>query len=301
MTSKLSTISNLSTEMQNSETENIDQLNTLGILTMINEQDSKVHDSVRKELDNITLVTDKAFETIKQGGRLVYIGAGTSGRIGVLDASEMPPTFGVDSNTIVAVIAGGELALRNPIENAEDDTQQSIKDLEKIQFTKNDMLIGIAASGRTPYVVSALEWANELGAETASISTSLDSAIGKIANHKIEVIVGPETITGSTRMKSGTAQKLVLNMISSTIMIKLGKVYKNWMVDVKATNEKLYLRAVNMIMEITGVDETKASKVFEESGHSVKISIVMVAKELNSFEAKELLEKNEGIVSKALL
>lgn len=301
MTSKLSTISKLSTEMQNSETENIDQLNTLGILTMINEQDSKVHDSVRKELDNITLVTDIAFKTIKQGGRLVYIGAGTSGRIGVLDASEMPPTFGVDSNTIVAVIAGGELALRNPIENAEDDTQQSIKDLEKIQFTKNDMLIGIAASGRTPYVVSALEWANKLGAETASISTSLDSAIGKIANHKIEVIVGPETITGSTRMKSGTAQKLVLNMISSTIMIKLGKVYKNWMVDVKATNEKLYLRAVNMIMEITGVDETKASKVFEESGHSVKISIVMVAKELNSFEAKELLEKNEGIVSKALL
>lgn len=301
MTSKLNTISKLSTEMQNKETEKIDQLNTLGMLTMINKQDSTIHDSVQKELDNITLVTDKAFKTIKQGGRLVYIGAGTSGRLGVLDASEMPPTFGVDSNTIIAVIAGGDPALRNPIENAEDDTQQSIIDLEEIQFTKNDMLIGIAASGRTPYVVSALEWANKLGADTASISTSSDSIIGKIAKYKIEVIVGPETITGSTRMKSGTAQKLVLNMISSTIMIKLGKVYKNWMVDVKATNEKLYLRAINMIMEITGTDEKNASKVFEESGQSVKVSIIMITKQINNFEAKELLEKNEGIISKAIL
>lgn len=300
MTSKINEISKLSTELQNKETENIDQLDTLGMLTMINQQDSTITSAVHKELTNITVVTDKGFETIKNGGRVVYIGAGTSGRLGVLDASEMPPTFGVDSNTIVGVIAGGDLALRNPIENAEDDTQQSIRDLQDIEFTKNDMLIGIAASGRTPYVTSALEWANELGAETASIATSSDSVIGTIAKNKIEVVVGPETITGSTRMKSGTAQKLVLNMISSTIMIKLGKVYKNWMVDVKATNEKLHLRAVNMIIELTGATEDVALKTFEESKQSVKTSIVMIINNLNYEEAKELLDKHDGIVSKTL-
>lgn len=212
----------------------------------------------------------------------------------------MPPTFNVKNDLIIGIIAGGEKALRNPIEGAEDSKTQSIKDLKKIKFNKKDFLIGIAASGRTPYVISAIEHANEIGASSASISTSKDSEIGKIAKIKIEPVIGAEPITGSTRMKSGTAQKLVLNMISTGTMVKLGKVYKNWMIDVKASNEKLIERTINIVKEITGADRELIIKTLSKSDYSPKISVVMIMKEISFSEAKKLIDDNDGKLGKVI-
>ena len=206
----------------------------------------------------------------------------------------MPPTFNVKNDLIIGIIASGEKALRNPIEGAEDSKKQAIKDLKKIKFNKKDFLIGIAASGRTPYVVSAIEYANEIGATSGSISTSKDSEIGKISKIKIEPVVGAEPITGSTRMKSGTAQKLVLNMISTGTMIKLGKVYKNWMIDVKASNEKLIERTINIVKEITGEEREEIIQALEKSNYSPKLSVVMIMKKVDFNEAKKLIDDNDG-------
>ena len=206
----------------------------------------------------------------------------------------MPPTFNVPNDLIIGIIAGGEKALRNPIEGAEDSKKQAIKDLKKIKFSKKDFLIGLAASGRTPYVISAIEYANELGAISGSISTSKNSEVGKIAKIKIEPVTGAEPITGSTRMKSGTAQKLVLNMISTGTMIKLGKVYKNWMIDVKASNEKLIERTINIVKEITGADREEIVEALSKNKNSAKISVVMIMKKVDVNEAKKLLDENNG-------
>lgn len=243
---------------------------------------------------------DAAYEVLKSGNRVFYIGAGTSGRLGVLDASEMPPTFNVPNDMIIGIIAGGDKALRNPIEGAEDSTTLVIDDLKKYNFNGNDLLVGIAASGRTPYVKAGLTYAKELGAKTVSLSTSSNSEIGQIADITIDAVTGPETITGSTRMKSGTAQKMVLNMISTGSMVKLGKVYKNWMIDVKASNEKLFERAINMVMEISGEERSLCISALEQCNYSPKLAIVMILKNITANDAKELLANNNEKLSEVI-
>ncbi len=268
------------------------------MLKIINNEDKTVPLAVEKVIPKIAEAVDACYEVIKNnGGRVFYIGAGTSGRLGVLDASEMPPTFNVPNDLIIGIIAGGDDALRNPIEGAEDSTDEVINDLSKYNFNKNDILIGIAASGRTPYVISGIEYAKEIGAKTISISTSSNSKIGMISEIGIDACTGAETITGSTRMKSGTAQKLILNMISSSVMIKLGKVYQNWMIDVKASNEKLFERVISMVIDITNVTREEALSKLEQCNYSPKIAVVMIIKGIDSIEANDLITKNDGRLS----
>lgn len=287
-------IKNITTESRNQNTLKIDQASSFEIARLLNQEDQTVPRAIAKELDVIANAIDQGYHTIKNGGRIIYIGAGTSGRLGVLDASEMPPTFNIDKGIIVGIIAGGEAALRNPIEGAEDSKEDAINDLKAIKANKNDFLIGIAASGRTPYVVGAIEYMNQLGATTGAISTSKNSKIGELATIKIEVVTGAEPITGSTRMKSGTAQKLILNMISTGVMIKLKKVYSNLMVDVKPANEKLVERAIKIVETIIPLERKVIIETLEKCNYSPKIAIVMLKKEINFEQAKTLLEAVEG-------
>lgn len=290
----------LDTEGINENSMEIDSMSTLDILKTINEEDKKVALTIEEVLPDIEKAIDAIYSKVKNEGRIVYIGAGTSGRLGVLDASECPPTFGVEPTMVTGIIAGGVKALYSAIEGAEDDAEQAIRDLEAISFSKNDVLVGLAASGRTPYVLRALGYANDLGSVTVSISCVRQAEISAVAKFPIEAVVGSEIVTGSTRMKAGTAQKLILNMISTTIMIKLGKVYGNLMVDVKATNEKLKIRAKNIIEMTTGLEGDQAQKIYEESGFSVKNAIVMEKTGLGKDEALNLLNENEGRISNVL-
>ncbi len=251
---------------QDSLYENLEQKSTLEILTNINKEDQTVGLAVEKVIPQVQAFVNQAVEKMKAGGRLFYIGAGTSGRLGVLDASECPPTFGVSFDVVVGIIAGGDSAIRKAVENAEDNVTQAWKDLEAFKVTKNDVLVGIAASGRTPYVIGGLKSANEAGLLTACIVCNTGGPIAANAKHPIEVIVGPEYLTGSTRMKAGTAQKLVLNMISTTLMIKLGKVKGNKMVDMQLTNNKLVNRGINMIIAETGVSKEMAEQLLNKCG-----------------------------------
>lgn len=227
-------------------------------------------------------------------GRIIYIGAGTSGRLGLLDAVECPPTFGVDYNTVVGLIAGGERAFIKAVEGAEDSKEQAVEDLKGINFSKEDVLVGIAASGRTPYVIGAINYAKEIFAEVCAVVCNKNSEISKICKNIIEVEVGPEILTGSTRLKAGTATKMVLNMISTISMVNIGKVYKNYMVDVKTSNQKLMLRAKNIVKEVTGCSEEEANFVLEKSEGSAKIAIVMLLFNCDVNKAKEKLEKVNG-------
>nr|WP_294896989.1 N-acetylmuramic acid 6-phosphate etherase [uncultured Pedobacter sp.] len=251
---------------QDSLYDNLEHKSTLEILTNINQEDKTVPLAVEKVIPRIEAFVNKAVEEMKAGGRLFYIGAGTSGRLGVVDASECPPTFGVPFDLVVGIIAGGDTAIRKAVENAEDDVEQAWKDLQQFNIGKNDVLVGIAASGRTPYVIGGLKKANEMGLLTACIVCNADSAVAANAKHPIEVIVGPEYLTGSTRMKAGTAQKLVLNMISTSLMIKLGKVKGNKMVDMQLTNNKLVNRGINMIIAETGVNKEMAAQLLNSHG-----------------------------------
>lgn len=264
------------TEQRNPASMNLDQLPTLEALRIFNEEDRKVPEVISGLLPEIAQAIDSVVDSFEQGGRLIYIGAGTSGRLGVLDASEAPPTFGVSPDMVVGVIAGGEEAIRNPIEGAEDDGLQGQRDLETINLSSKDTVIGIAASGRTPYVIGALEYAQSIGAHTVAIANNQDSKIGKVADIAIEAEVGPEILTGSTRLKSGTAQKLIINMISTMAMVRIGKVYQNLMVDVQTSNEKLRHRAVTIVMDATGVSEALAVAKLKESDGDVKKAIVMI-------------------------
>ena len=290
----------LDTEGINENSMEIDSMSTYEILKTINEEDKKVALTIEEVIPDIEKAIEAIYSKVKNEGRIVYIGAGTSGRLGVLDASECPPTFGVEPTMVTGVIAGGIKALYSAIEGAEDDEDQAIDDLKAISFSENDVLVGLAASGRTPYVLRALEYANDLGSVTVSISCVRQAEISAVAKFPIEAVVGSEIVTGSTRMKAGTAQKLILNMISTTIMIKLGKVYGNLMVDVKATNEKLKIRAKNIIEMTTGLEGDEAQKIYEESGFSVKNAIVMEKTGLGKVEALSLLNENEGRISNAL-
>jgi len=290
----------LDTEGVNENSRNIDNKSTLEVLETINNEDQKVAEVISEILPDIEKAIEAIYEKVRKGGRIIYVGAGTSGRLGVLDASECPPTYGVDPGLIQGIIAGGLKALYSAIEGAEDVKEQAVIDLKEIELSEKDALVGLAASGRTPYVISALEYANSLGAVTASISCVKNAEVSEPAQYSIEAIVGPEVVTGSTRMKAGTAQKLILNMISTTVMIKLGKVYGNLMVDVKATNQKLMVRAKRIIEMTTDLRGEEAEALFESSGLSVKTAIVMEKAGLTKEEAEILLDINEGRISKAI-
>ena len=290
----------LSTETRNLETMNLDEMTSLEIVEAMNKEDAKVPLVISKLLPKIANVVDIAANTLKNKGRIFYIGAGTSGRLGVVDASECPPTFNASPNDIIGLIAGGEKAFIKAIEGAEDSENLGKEDLINKNFSKNDICIGLAASGRTPYVIGGLKYAKSIGAKTVSISCNNNSKISKISDIAIEAIVGPEILTGSTRLKAGTAQKLILNMISTGAMIRTGKSYQNLMVDLQMTNKKLETRAINIIKEATGVDENEAKEFIKKSNGSVKVAIVMILANCNYEEAKNKLEKSDGKVRLAI-
>jgi N-acetylmuramic acid 6-phosphate etherase len=293
-------ISKITTEKRNEKTKNIDIVSTKEILQLINDEDKTVSLAVENALPQITLVVDVVTHAFLKGGRLIYIGAGTSGRLGVLDASECPPTFGVDHDMVVGIIAGGDHALRYAIEGVEDQKEASVNDLKKHHLNHKDVVIGIAASGRTPYVIGAIEYANSIGCKTACITTSHDSELASISKYPIEAITGPEPLTGSTRMKSGTAQKMILNMISTASMVKIGKVYENLMIDVQMSNLKLVSRATRIVMEITGVDE-KIAEYYLDKHKSVKYAIFGIMSDIEDpNKIKALLDENQGNIRESL-
>ena len=296
----LQTLSTLITEQRNPNSMQVDSLSALEIVQLMNEEDKQVPLAIEKCLPQIVQAVECIVTAFQQGGRLVYIGAGTSGRLGVLDASECPPTFGVSPEMVKGIIAGGERALRHPIEGAEDSKAQAVVDLQTIQFSSKDVLVGIAASGRTPYVIGALEYAKSLGSVTVSIASNPNSAMANIVDIAIDTVVGPEVLTGSSRLKSGTAQKLVLNMLTTASMILMGKCYQNLMVDVQASNEKLKARAIRIVMQATDCDKALAEETLKQSDQNAKLAIMMILSGLDRAQAEALLEKHQGKLQLAL-
>ncbi len=286
--------------MRNENSVNMDDMTSLELAKLINSEDKKVAFAVEQQLENVAKLVDLATKSLKEGGRIIYIGAGTSGRLGVVDASECPPTFSTPPEQVVGLIAGGNTAMFKAVENAEDSKTLAKEDLIEIDFNKDDILIGIAASGRTPYVVHGLRYAREVGAKTGSIVCNTSSAVAKESDVAVEVVVGPEVLTGSTRMKSGTAQKMVLNMLSTISMINIGKTYKNYMVDLCQSNEKLERRAINMVMEIASCDENLAIDYLEKADGSVKLAITALLGEISIEEARKRLEECGGKVKRAI-
>ncbi len=296
-----SEISKLSTEQRNPNSMNIDNCSTFDVLKIINEEDEKVPLAVKKELPYIEKAVETIVKSIKNGGRLIYFGAGTSGRLGVVDASECPPTFGTPYGLISGYIAGGKEAMFKAQEGAEDFEENGAKDVIKAEVTKKDVVCGIAASRRTPYVVGAVKKAKELGAATLFVTTNPREHFNlKEVDIAICPDVGPEVIMGSTRMKSGTAQKLVLNMLTTATMISLGKVYENMMIDLQMTNKKLVERSKRIIMTITGLPYEESSEFLKKAGGHVKTALVMIKANVDVKEAKERLEKAGGFVRKAI-
>ncbi|HHF3083985.1 TPA: N-acetylmuramic acid 6-phosphate etherase [Vibrio diabolicus] len=297
----IAALSHLVSEGRNPETMDIDLLPSFDIVQRLNQQDKLVPIAVEKVLPEIAQAVDKITETFKIGGRLFYIGAGTSGRLGVLDASECPPTFGTDPEMVVGIIAGGKEAMFRAKEGAEDDPALGEQDLKENALTQRDVVVGIAASGRTPYVIGGLEYANELGATTVALSCNPDSPIADIANIAISPVVGPEALTGSTRLKSGTAQKLVLNMLTTASMIRLGKSYQNLMVDVKATNAKLVARAARIVMQATDCTNQEAKTALKETDYDAKLAILMILTGLDKESATEQLKAKQGYLRKVVI
>ena len=296
----LQTLSTLITEQRNPNSMHVDSLSALEIVQLMNNEDKQVPLAIEKCLPQIAQAVECIVAAFQQGGRLVYIGAGTSGRLGVLDASECPPTFGVSPEIVKGIIAGGERALRHPIEGAEDSKAQAVVDLQTIQFSSKDVLVGIAASGRTPYVISALEYAKSLGSVTVSIASNPNSAMANIVDIVIDTVVGPEVLTGSSRLKSGTAQKLVLNMLTTASMILMGKCYQNLMVDVQASNEKLKARAIRIVMQATDCNKALAEETLKQADQNAKLAIMMILSGLDRAQAETLLEKHQGKLQLAL-
>ena len=296
----LQTLSTLITEQRNPNSMRVDSLSALEIVQLMNEEDKQVPLAIEKCLPQIAQAVECIVDAFQQDGRLVYIGAGTSGRLGVLDASECPPTFGVSPEMVKGIIAGGERALRHPIEGAEDSKAQAVVDLQTIHFSSKDVLVGIAASGRTPYVIGALEYAKSLGSVTVSIASNPNSAMANIVDIAIDTVVGPEVLTGSSRLKSGTAQKLVLNMLTTASMILMGKCYQNLMVDVQASNEKLKARAIRIVMQATDCDKALAEETLKQADQNAKLAIMMILSGLDRAQAETLLEKHQGKLQLAL-
>jgi N-acetylmuramic acid 6-phosphate etherase len=290
----------LTTESRNEQSMQIDTANPIEILRIMNEQDQLVALAVKDVLPDVEAAVQFVFESFKNGGRLIYLGAGTSGRLGVLDAVECPPTFSTDPEMVQGIMAGGEGAFLKAVEGAEDQPDLGVADLKELGLTKDDTVIGIAASGRTPYVIGALRYARSIGAKTVALSCNKNAAISQEADQRIEVIVGPEVLTGSTRLKAGTAHKMILNMISTSSMILLGKAYENLMVDVHVSNQKLKERAIGIIRKITGVSYQQALETLEASDLQVKTAIVMIKTNRNKQEAERLLAEANGYVKKAI-
>lgn len=293
-------LSGMTTEGRNPDTMELDTMSALQIVQAMNREDAKVPQAIEKVLPAIAQAVDICTEAVNQGGRVFYTGAGTSGRLAVCDASECPPTFGVSPKLFVGLIAGGERAFIKAIEGAEDSKEMGVEDLKNNDLCAKDVVIGIAASGRTPYVIGGLEYANSLGCQTVAISCNVGCAIGKVAKLAIEVVVGPEVLTGSTRLKAGTAQKLILNMISTGTMVRSGKAYQNLMVDVMPTNAKLHVRAENIVMDATGVTREKAQEVLAICEDKVKVAIFMILASCTKEEAIAKLEIADGHIRKAL-
>ena len=290
----------LVSETRNPQTMDLDALSTLDLVHRFNQQDTLVAEAVKATLPDVASAVDAAAEALKSGGRIIYMGAGTSGRLGVLDASECPPTFGVPHGLVVGLIAGGPGALLKAVEGAEDNAQLGEDDLIALNLASQDLVVGLAASGRTPYVIGGLKYARKTGCTTVAISCNPDSPIAQEADIAISPVVGPEALTGSTRLKSGTAQKLVLNMISTGAMVKFGKVYQNLMVDMKATNIKLMDRACRMVVEATGIARAEAETLLRQTDFDVKPAILMALSGLNADAAREKLAAHQGFLRAAL-
>lgn len=293
-------LSKMATEQINQKTKDLDIMSIRDALLVMNEEDAYVAKAIRKVIPEIEETVKIVIEAFENGGRLIYIGAGTSGRLGVLDAAECPPTFGTDPGQVIGLIAGGEEAFLQAIEGAEDSETLGVNDLKNINLKSVDVVVGLAASGRTPYVAAALKYAKEIGSKTIAIACNEKSLIGQIADVAIEVIVGPEVLTGSTRLKAGTAQKMILNMISTISMVGIGKVYKNLMVDVQRTNNKLEQRALNIIMNATDVDLETAKEALEAAKGSVKLAITMILLNCDLETAQAKLKESNGNIRKAI-
>ncbi|MWN05005.1 N-acetylmuramic acid 6-phosphate etherase [Gilliamella sp. Pas-s95] len=293
-------LSSMLTESRNPNSEKIDDCSTLEILQIINNEDKQVALAVEKELVNIAKAVDAISQRFSNQGRLIYIGAGTSGRLGILDASECPPTYGTPHEQVIGLIAGGEQAIFKAVENAEDTPELAVNDLKNIHFSSNDILVGIAASGRTPYVIGGMQYAKSIGATVISLCCNLKAPMINIADIAITPIVGAEVITGSSRMKAGTAQKLVLNMLTTASMIKIGKVYGNLMVDVEATNAKLIERQISIVMQATNCSREIAIQALEQSQKHCKIAILMILLGINAEQAKQKIIKEQGFIRQAL-
>ena len=293
-------LTKLTTETRNKNTMNLDRMTSIEIAITMNKEDENVINSIRDTLPKISEVIDMCAKALKGGGRIIYMGAGTSGRLGLLDAVECPPTFGVPSDLVIGLIAGGESAFIKAVEGAEDSKTLGVDDLKNISLTNKDVVIGLAASGRTPYVIHGLKYAREIGCKTAIVVCNKDSEMAKYSDVAIEVVVGPEVLTGSTRLKAGTAQKMVLNMISTGSMVAVGKAYQNLMVDVMQTNEKLVVRAENIVIEATDCDRDTARRALKAENGKVKTAVVMILLNCKYDEAEERLKRAEGHVRFAL-
>ncbi|WP_419243606.1 N-acetylmuramic acid 6-phosphate etherase [Photobacterium leiognathi subsp. mandapamensis] len=294
-------LTTLVTESRNVASENIDMLSTIDMLKVINQEDQKVALAVEAIIPEIAKVVDLISEAFQSGGRLIYTGAGTSGRLGILDASECPPTYGSDPDLVIGLIAGGHKAILKAVENAEDNEELGATDLQQIGFNHKDILVGIAASGRTPYVIGSMNYAKSVGAKVAALSCNANSPMAEIADINITPIVGAEVVTGSSRMKAGTAQKLVLNMLTTGAMIRTGKVFGNLMVDVEATNAKLIQRQKNIVVEATGCSESQAAEALTQCNNHCKTAILMILLNINADLAAAKLSKHHGFIRHALL
>ena len=290
----------ITTESRNQNTMDIDSVSTIEIVKKINNEDKTVAYAVEKAIPERAKCVDMVYETFMNDGRLIYMGAGTSGRIGLVDAVECMPTYGVSPEMVQCLMAGGLSAMVKAVEGAEDSKTLVEEDLKRINLTSNDIVIGIAASGRTPYVIGGIEYAKQIGAKTASISTSANTVLSSLVDCPIEAVTGAEPITGSTRMKSGTAQKMICNIISTSAMVKMGKVYQNLMIDVQATNEKLVARSISILKEITGLSDLEAKEAFNKYG-SVKKAMLGVLANIEKDEVEKILEKNKGNIRQSLI
>ena len=297
---KMDDISKLMTEQVNDRSKDIETQSIGEILRYMNDENRKITDAIEQSIPEIEEVTAGVVSAFEKGGRLIYLGAGTSGRLGVLDASECPPTFGVSPDMVVGLIAGGDYALRNAIEGAEDDETIAEEQLRALNLVKEDVVVGISASGRTPYVAAGLAYANKVGCFTGAISNSPDALISKVASVGIEAITGPEVVTGSTRMKAGTAQKIILNMITTTAMIQVGKIFKGYMVDVQPTNQKLKQRATNILAKVTNLPQEEARKVLEDNNFDLKVAIISQLHHISVKEAEKLLRDNQMNIVRAI-
>lgn len=288
------------TEQRNPASLYVDQLSTEGICRLINRQDAQTPVAVAEALPSIAAAVDLLTQALSSGHRIFYVGAGTSGRLGVLDASELLPTFGLEPGRVIALIAGGDQALRHSIEAAEDLPGQGRADLEAYPLDSGDVVVGIAASGRTPYVIGAMQYAQQLGGSTVAVVCTLGSPMAELASVAIETVPGPEVITGSTRMKAGTVQKMVLNILSTASMVKLGKVFSNLMVDVQPTNEKLRQRAVRIVGDAAGVDPNRAQSLLDAAGGEVKVAVIMGLLGCSAGEARKRLDAGQGVIRRAI-